>query len=697
MKASESPIFKVLDGTKQFLIPIYQRTYSWSHKQCHQLFDDIIKVGQNPEAQTHFIGGIVYIQDWIQTLFTKVLIIDGQQRLTTIMLLLFSLAQAYKLEGNEKKYKQILQRYIFNNEEDWDLKYKLLPTQPDRWFFTKILEEWELADDVYSNIIENYNFFTEKINEYKEKLDFIFEWIWKLFIVDIALDRNYDNPQLIFESMNSTGLALSKADLIRNYLLMGLKHDEQVDLYEKYWYPIEHSFGKNISYFDRFLRDYLTLKSPAGTIPNFQEIYDSFKLYIKNEDLTSHDVLSDIHRYAKYYTKLTLFVEEKDKILQEIFTDIDTLKADVASPLIMELYEDCENGLLTKPHFIQILKLIETYVFRRAICGMPTNSMNKTFATYKKYLIKDSSDIYYESFVAKMLSLTGYTAMPKDDEFIREIKYKDVYNFRNSKYLLQKLENFEKKEKINVDNYSIEHIMPQNKNLSDDWKIELGENRKEIHEKYLHTIWNLTLTGYNSEYSDKSFQLKKTLQWKGLNDSPIWLNGMLRSIENRNEIEIEKRAQVIAENATKVWSMIILPEEVMKNYIKKEDHYATKKNYNYEDHKHLTGEMMNLFQELKSKIILLDTNVIEEVKKWYIAFKIQTNFVDVQPQKTALKLHLNANIEDIKDPKGICRDISDIGHRANGNVSCHINYDEDIDYAIFLIKQVLDMQLENGF
>jgi predicted transport protein len=289
--------------------------------------------------------------------------------------------------------------------------------------------------------------------------------------------------------------------------------------------------------------------------------------------------------------------------------------------------------------------------------------------------------------------LDSYKAFPTDEAFEAEFLAKDVYHFRSCKYLLEKIENHDKKERISADNYTIEHIMPQNTKNSPEWKEELGENRKEVYEKYLHTIGNVTLTWYNSEYSDKSFQDKKTMEGKGFNASPVWLNGMIKNIEKRNEEAIISRAKELANFAKHVWPYEKLSDEVFNKYITREAE-VSKHEWTYATHKYLTGETMSLFQKFKEKLLSFHPDVKEEIQKLYIAFKYQTNFVDVEPQKTWLRLTINMDFEEIKDPRGICRDVTGIGRWGNGNVSVHLKDEADLDYVLWLVKQSFEKQFE---
>lgn len=690
MKASETNFLKFLQGTKQFIIPIYQRKYSWTIQQCRQLWNDIVRAAEDEEVQGHFVGSIVYIEKGLYQISAvpQLLVIDGQQRLTTLSLLLMALARAIEESGkpHDITKKKIMNYYLVNNEEEDDLYYKLLLTKSDKDTYIQLLADKELSDDYSQRIVDNYNFFANAIRKSGIDLNKLYRGISKLIIVDIALDRDHDNPQLIFESLNSTGLDLSQADLIRNYVLMQLEPKEQNELYMDYWYPMEKGFGdlNDSALFDRFMRDYLTVKT--GRIPNINRVYSNFKEYVQSQKGRHiKEIVADIYRFSQYFVKLA-FQKEKDKEINEVLADINTLKVYVSYPFLLELYDDYENGKLSKGDFIAILKLVESYVFRRAICGVPTNSLNKTFANLSREIDKEN---YLESVRAAFLLKEGYRRFPNDEEFVRELVIKDVYNFRNRNYLLRKLENHNRKEIIDIESYTIEHIMPQNKNLSPDWRKDLGENWEEIHKTYLHTLGNLTLTRYNSELSDRPFREKRDMEG-GFADSPLRLNRGLAKVEVWNKEEIEKRAQSLAKLALEIWEYPQLPEAVLEKYKRSpEDNQGAV--YTLADHtENLQGDLLNLFEHLRKRILNLDSSVREEAKKLYIAYKTATNFVDIIPRKTKLQLSLNIPFDEIHDPRGVCRDVTHLGRWGNGDVEVTLSSFDEIDYVMSLIKQAFE-------
>lgn len=692
MKASALNFLTLIKGPKQFVIPIYQRTYSWQISQCAKLLNDILRISRDESVHGHFIGSIVYFQEAIynQADVPQLLVIDGQQRLTTISLLLTAIAEflqendSVDVDTNSTKLKNY---YLLNAEESGDLKFKLLLTRSDKETIINILKGVPRGNNASQRVTENFDFFKKHLTT--ENVPTIYNGIQRLFVVDVALEKDKDNPQLIFESLNSTGLDLSQADLIRNYVLMGQELGIQTELYETYWFPMEQSYGNEYAgKFDWFMRDYLSVKT--GRIPRIDRVYEEFKNYVQGgraiKDIRG--IVEDVYRFSNYYVQMVLHKESDGGLLQA-FKNISRLKVDVSYPFLLSLYDDYATGILSRDDFVQIVTLVESYVFRRAICGIPTNSLNKTFATLHKSIDKDA---YLESVQAAFQLMETYKRFPADTEFENEIIGKDVYNFRSRNYLLGKLENFKRKETVNVDEYTIEHVMPQNPDLRPEWRQMLGEQWKEIQARYLHTLGNLTLTGYNSELSDRPFGEKKSIKG-GFNDSPLRLNEYLRSADAWNEEQIVNRALTLAEKAKEVWAAPNLPAQILDKYKRPEDKEASA--YTIEHYEHLKGNMLDLYVALRRRILNIDASVREEFKKLYIAFKSSTNFVDIIPQKARLRLSLNMDFNEISDPHGLCKDVSNLGRWGNGDVEVGISNLAELDRVMDLIQQAFDAQTEN--
>lgn len=698
MEATATRLLRFLRKSAQFVIPIYQRTYSWTETECRQLWDDIIRVGESEKVNAHFIGSIVYIEKGQYHISTQspLLVIDGQQRLATIALLINALVDALRqldesrqepMEGFSPR--KLQNYYLLNPEESDEQRFKLILSQTDKSTLISILEGREAPKEISLNIAANYKLFQSWIAARQGDLVPVCNGLGKLMVVDIALDRTQDNPQLIFESMNSTGRELTQADLIRNFILMGLEPDLQTRLYEEYWRRMEVDFGQEAygALFDGFMRYYLTVKT--GNLPNVHEVYDAFKRYSRGPEVVESGVeamVADLRSFAHYFCAMALGAE-KDPELKTAFHDLRELKADVTYPLLLELYRDYSSNVLPRADFVTAVRHLEAYVFRRAVCSIPTNSMDKTFAGFGKSLRKDR---YLESIEATLLLLPSYRRMPSDEEFYRDLQTHDLYNFSRRSYWLRRLENYKRKERVTVEEFTIEHILPQNPNLPAAWREALGENWRQVQQTWLHTLGNLTLTGYNSEYSDQPFHEKRDMKG-GFRDSPIILNAGLGQLEKWNEQTITERAARLADTALKAWPVPKLPEGILDKYREPEPPPPP------------PGEgnplplipTLDLFEALRKEIRALDPKVVEEFLKQSVVYKMEGIFVRVNPRKHRLGLVLSIPVADINDPKGLCKDTS--GKKwGNGKVVVKSWSLEDLPYVVGLVRQTLEHWLSNG-
>ncbi len=695
MHAVEYKLLDFLKKSTQFTIPIFQRTYSWGEEQIKQLWDDIVRTGKNDGINSHFIGSIVYIlHEKADAVFQPSMVIDGQQRLTTLSILLEALARHVgddePCEGFSAE--KIREYYLINRLEKDDKRYKLLLTQTDKDTLINLVTQRKSPVNSSRRIEAAFRFFEERLKTLGTNLTALCSGLAKLMIVSISLSKD-DNPQLIFESMNSTGKELSQADLIRNYVLMDLPPERQNDLYNEYWRPMEVGFGQEAyeQHFDAFMRHYLTVRT--GEIPRIRDVYRSFKVFSADPENPFSDLesrLADISQFSEFYQAMALG-KETDKDLGQAFQDLRELNVDTAYPFMLELYQDYRNDLLSKTDFLEILRLIESYVFRRYVCSIPTNSLNKTFSTFTKTIKKAN---YLESVAVSFVLMPSYRRFPSDEEFIREIKRRDLYNFRGRSYWLRKLENHDKKEYVIVGNYTIEHIMPQNPNLSTEWQKELGPEWKKVHETMLHTLGNLTLTGYNPEYSDRSFTEKKTMKG-GFAFSPLTLNKGLGETETWNQQSIENRAHRLAELAKVVWRFPNVSDDLLFNY---RETAKLPSEYSIHNFEYLQEGKFSkaLFDAIRKEILSIDNVVYEEPLKLYIAYKAETNFVDIIPLANSLLLMLNMPYEKVHDPKGMTRNVAGLGRWGNGEVEFRLSSLDQIPYAMGLINQSFEHQMGNG-
>ena len=550
----DSAVVSMLDflrGPHQFSIPIFRRRYSWTKKNCQQFLNDILRVGSNDEIESHPLGSIFYIDRHVTAIggVRKLIVIDGHQRLATLSLLLSVLSLAIKDKGDDIGVSaEELQNYYLFNDQGEELRYKLLLTNDDKETLIDLLENkyFFLPKNSSSLLVENYEFFKNRLK--KVDLKTLYTGIKKLKIASVVLDIADDSQQIV-ESFNSIETTFLQADLIRNYVFINLEPTFQERLYENYWFPMEQLFADEYAKrSDSFMRNYLTLK--MGQVPSRKAVYEKFKEHcpVNENSEQLEEIVKEILHYAKYYVNMVL-LKDRDRELWKCFSDLAELQADAFYPFLLEVYDDYNQGLIETADFIKILRLVESYVFRRAVCNVSPVVMNKVFAALMNEVDKNN---YLKSLNNAFLAMDTNKSYPTDTEFKKVFINKDIYNFKKRNYLLRKLENCKRsRELIEIPDYTVEHVMPQN--LTEEWQQELGEDFQQIYQKWLHKIGNLTLTGHNSEYSNRSFKEKRDMPEKGLRYSPLHLNQSFANTEQWNEDTIIARAEKLAEKACKVW------------------------------------------------------------------------------------------------------------------------------------------------
>ena len=670
------------------MIPVYQRYYSWDLEQCRRLWNDIVEM-QKKGKVGHFVGSIVNIAEQaMPTGVQKYMIIDGQQRMTTLTLLLLALRDyAIKNPGDQTINARRIDNMLLKNEyEVGDERYKLLLTETDRDILMKLVDEKPIAEDTKSKLLDNYRFFVGKIADKELPPSEIYESIGKLQIVNITLDRTVDDAQAIFESLNSTGKELSESDLIRNYVLMGLEPAEQTYVYEHLWRPMELLFVYETqgSIMDRFFRDYLTMK--LTRIPKQGRVYEEFKLYHLNCEFGSiRELCQDLLTYSKYYTDI-VFKRSSNPTLKSLYEDIIDLRMEVSYPFLLKVHNDFAEHVISQDDLLQIIRLCISYVFRRSICDVPPNSLNKTFATLRNEI---RTNDYLNSIKAFFVLQDGYKEFPNDERFTTAFKSRDIYNMRSRNFILRQLENFGNKAPICIENYTIEHIMPQNRNLSPEWKEMLGVSWKEVQKTYLHTIGNLTLTAYNSEMSDHSFLTKIDMEG-GFKESALRLNSFVVKQSKWTEETIKERACILAEKAKQIWPFPVITDAELAPY-----RIEKKPAERYSLASYDTNAFTKmLFEILDRRIQNLSPNVKREFKKLYVAYKLDTNFVDIVFQKQRLRISVNMKFSEVIDSKGICRDITGLGRWGNGDVELFMEHTSDVDQVMEIIEQSFRLQAD---
>lgn len=688
MDARKGNIYEILNGNKQFLIPVYQRYYSWDIEQCKRLWNDIVEM-QKKGKVGHFVGSIVNIAEQaMPTGVQKYMIIDGQQRMTTLSLLLLALRD-YAINNPEDttiNARRIDNMLLKNEYESGDERYKLLLTETDRDILMRLVEEKPIPDDTRSKLLDNYKFFAGKIADKELQPAEVYESIGKLQIVNITLDRSVDDAQAIFESLNSTGKELSESDLIRNYVLMGLEPTEQTYVYEHLWRPMELLFVYETqdSVMDRFFRDYLTMK--ITRIPKQDRVYEEFKLYHLNcEFSTIRELCQDLLTYAKYYTDM-VFKRSSNPALKSLYEDINDLRMEVSYPFLLKVHNDYAEGIISEDDLKLIIRLCISYVFRRSICDIPTNSLNKTFATLKNEIKPDD---YVNSIKAFFVMRNDYKEFPDDDKFAAAFVSRDIYTMRSRNFILSHLENYGNKAPIIIENYTIEHIMPQNSSLSPEWQQMLGAKWREVQKTYLHTIGNLTLTAYNSEMSDHPFMVKMDMEG-GFKESALRLNAYVVKLNEWNEQTIKERAALLADKAKQIWAYPDMTAAELAPYQTVE---KPAERYSLETYD-TNVFTKTLFEVLDRRIQNLSPDVKREFKKLYVAYKLDINFVDIVFQKQRLRISVNMKFSEVIDPNGICRDITGIGRWGNGDVELYMEHTSDVDQIMEIVEQSYRLQAD---
>lgn len=559
MKGSEAKITGFMEGAdKRYVIPVYQRKYDWKYENCRQLYDDLKKIiigGRN----SHFFGSIVsaVVPNGSKIEYH---IIDGQQRLTTITLLLLAIrnliAQGKVKTDEEKLDEQINQRFLISPWVSEDDKIKLRPVKGDREALIKLFGDEE-DYDLGSNLTINYQHFYDMLKKEEVPIADLYEAIGKLEIISITLDQG-DNAQLIFESLNSTGLALTEGDKIRNYVLMGLPAQDQVKYYDKYWAKIEKCTANDVS---GFVRDYLSIKQQFT--PAVSNVYRTFKDYAEFVSLPINELLTDLLRYARFFEKLlTCKSGLNEQVLDDCLYRLKRLEIVVTRPFLMEVLKLHQDDKLTDADLLRIFLITENYLFRRNICEVPTNALNKIFLNLNKEIISydNTADDYVSKFIYALLSKKESGRFPDDEEFGLALSEKQVYKMRGKykAYLFERFENYGTIETKDVythlDNsvYTIEHIMPQH--LTPAWNESLGVNAAEIHETWLHRLANLTLTGYNPKLSNKTFVEKRDEKEGGYKASGLKMNQKIATKETWGLAELEERSKEIVELAMEIWA-----------------------------------------------------------------------------------------------------------------------------------------------
>lgn len=540
MQAKETKLQDIIEGTKQYVIPLFQRTYSWTNKEWEVLWKDLVELCEMETPRTHFIGSIVNMPTVsVPEGVAKYLLIDGQQRLTTIFIILTLLRNKASENQNPRFADEINNTLLVNQYKDGIDHYKLMPTQVDRPTFENLING--KPNEIENQITRAYVFFEKKLKQVELEPEKLKKIITQYFsVVSIVLDIE-DNPYLVFESLNAKGRPLTQADLIRNYFFMRIHVDKQEKVYTEYWLPMQTGLGDSLT---EFIRHFLMRN---GNIIKQSDVYYALKENISTTNAI--DYLSELKKYSVYYQRLIYPNLEPENQLQKYFRRLNRIEVTTAYPLLLNFYSNYADGKITKDEFVTLLKTLENYLIRRFICNIPSNQLNKIFPIVYPQILSKHSDNIVEGF-RTVLQSKGY---PKDNEFYLRFRETKFYGGGDrqikTKLILETLEeNYAHKERVPFENLTIEHIMPQT--LSVWWQEELGADWEETHDLFLHTIGNLTLTAYNSELSNDVFATKK----ETFNESHLDLNKYFAAIAHWTRNEIEQRAEVLAKQAIDIWT-----------------------------------------------------------------------------------------------------------------------------------------------
>ena len=692
MEAHDILLRPLLEGSKQFIIPVFQRDYSWTETQCDQLWRDVKRVGSNASLKVHFMGSVVYIAAEDSTAdVPRWLLIDGQQRLTTITLMLIALRDRMRRDRQEDwpLPEQVEHQFLLNQYATGERRHKLQLRRRDnatlQWLIDRRNECDAAPERLSERILENYQDFKARLEEEDPKV--IYEGLLKLKLVHVILTRGQDDPQMIFESLNSTGMDLTPGDLVRNYVLMRQEEAVQTELYHTRWLPIEQAFGSRYrEKFDTFLNHYLVLRLRQNKPVKAADVYPQFKVYF-TEAMGSRTVaeeLEDMGRYAQYYVRYALG-KESNADLKAAFTAL-ARQVDVGAPPVMQLYAHHAAGKLDAKGFAEAVWLLESYVFRRSICGMQTRGLGSIMATLANRIKAEAPLL---SLKVALKTRSANQRFPSDEEFRSALDTKDIYGLDNCKVLLDRLENHGTKERSSTATYTIEHIMPQNEDLVKEWQDMLGSEWKQVHQTYLHRLGNLTLTGYNPEYSDKSFTEKKTMKG-GFNESPLRLNKYIREQESWTEAQMTERGQNLARMALKEWPTLKVDDrDVQQARLAELQERSSKYS---ESTLNLSEEAAALFQELREALLALGSDMVEVFHSKSVTYRTLEYVVEVLPRTRHLVLLYNLEFAELSAPIEGTEDMAlrsfVVNAQETGGVLYRVHDIDQIATAVQIAQQV---------
>lgn len=690
MKAQHVFFPKIMNGASQFVIPVFQRDYSWTEENCRQLWNDILLIAVAPGERGHFIGSVVYIQSGDSNAgFSRWLLIDGQQRMTTLTLLMAALRDHIietKWVGSDDGpvAKKIDAYFLRNALEEGEKEFKLQLRRHDSETLKAIIAGTQLPANPSTNLRDNYELFRDLLQEAEPEQ--VYAGINRLMLVDVTLERGMDDPQLIFESLNSTGVSLSASDLIRNFILMSLTEKAQTRLYRDYWGKIEDLFRGSDRVFSNFIRDYLALRSQPAKLERSDLVYAAFRRAfggIGHDPEALEALLVDLLQRASQYASFAVGTGTDERA--RAFAQLRHL-ADVPAILIMRLLEAREvHGTLSEPDLLEAVRLIESYLLRRAVIGAQSRGYGLEFAKLA-YRINNAQPL--ASLKAAFARMPAVYAFPENDEFERSLLEGDLYHKRVCKHVLDGLENRDSKEQSDTSGYSIEHIMPQNEKMPEAWRVMLGEGWKGVRQTWLHRLGNLTLTGYNSTYSDKPLAEKQTIE-HGFAQSSVRLNHDVRDAAVWTEAEMSARGQRLAARALTVWPRLDADKKMIREMEREE--LKVRAASRRLEKVAMTGEANALFEALRERIKATFPDVIEMAETKSVSYHDPDFFLEVIPRKRGLGLLIGIDYNEIHEPNETVRDTATYSFVMNasyqGGVLINLREVDQLKQAMRVISQ----------
>ena len=698
MQAVSRGFAHIINGPKQFVIPVFQRDYAWGPEQCDRMWWDVLRAAADDNAQ-HFLGSFVYVDEQVGAAFSSWLVIDGQQRLTTLTLLMIALRDHLvetQWYGNGLSVEQIDGFFLKNAFEAGEHRYRLALRRRDNDTLQALVDGNDPVEvnDSSEAIVAAYECFRDLLRDSDLDPVGVYNGVYRLVVVDVRLERPADNPQVIFESLNSTGVDLAQSDLIRNYLLMGLNSDEQTELYDDYWRKLEDVFRDAGGGFEEFLRDYMALLERSTTRTRADQVYAKFKDFWRAggsaEAAERLACMLKMGRYYAWFLRPSLCPDASlvPALSMARYGGFGTTHA----ALVARLYDLRERRLVTDGEFAEAMKLLKSFMVRRAVLGLQTASYWNVFQRMAHAVEEDAA---FETFKVALVREKGTYAFPSNEGFFSGIQERGLYHLRACHHILDTLENHDQTELSHTDNYSIEHVMPQGISDVEEWQKMLGEGWEEVHQTWLHRLGNLTLVGYdkNSAMSNRPFHEKKCHP-KGFKYTAVRLNYYIREQNEWTVEQMGQRGVQLAHSALEIWPYPPADMEMVqdKNVAELQARSAA------DDSSGLTmgGSVRQLLEHLEALVGTLGES-IPVIEHRSVCFYDGSGvfFAELLPMASYVRLLIPLAFEDVDDPDGLAADatkrswLPNVTHRDCG-VVVDIHQTEQTDSVLRMISQVYE-------